>query len=79
LGKFLRALAKPERIYAASLKIFKENPFDLRLGCHKIHRLSARYARTIYAVEIEAGLRVVFYVEGNLLVTVDIGSHTVYR
>jgi Txe/YoeB family toxin of Txe-Axe toxin-antitoxin module len=60
-------------------KVFKANPFDPLLGCHKIHRLSARYARTIYAVEIEADLRVVFYVEGNLVVTVDIGSHSVYR
>src|SRR5437667_367137 len=40
-------------------KIFKENPFDRRLRAHKIHRLSARYGRTIYAVEIEPNLRAV--------------------
>jgi len=33
-------------------KIFKENPFDPRLRIHKIHRLSARYGRIIYAVDI---------------------------
>jgi len=60
-------------------KIFKENPFDSRLRSHKIHKLSARYGRTIYAVEIEADLRVVFYLEADVVVTVDIGAHTIYR
>jgi hypothetical protein len=32
--------------------IFKENPFDPRLRSHKIHKLSARYGRSIYAAEI---------------------------
>jgi hypothetical protein len=60
-------------------KIFKEDPFDPRLRCHKIDRLSARYGRTIYAAEIESDLRVVFYVEGDVVVTVDIGPHSIYR
>jgi mRNA-degrading endonuclease YafQ of YafQ-DinJ toxin-antitoxin module len=59
--------------------IFKENPFDNRLRSHKIHKLSARYGRTIYSAEIEADLRAVFYVEGDMIVTVDIGSHSIYR
>jgi mRNA-degrading endonuclease YafQ of YafQ-DinJ toxin-antitoxin module len=60
-------------------KIFKENPFDPRLRPHKIHKLSAVYRRAIHAVEIEGDLRVVFYLEGDVVVTVDIGSHDVYR
>jgi mRNA-degrading endonuclease YafQ of YafQ-DinJ toxin-antitoxin module len=60
-------------------KIFKENPFDPRLRPHKIHRLSALYGRTIYAADVEADLRAVFYVERDTVVTVDIGSHEVYR
>ena len=59
--------------------IFKNNPFDPRLRSHKIQKLSARYGRVIYAAEIEADLRVVFYVDGNAVVTVDIGSHDLYR
>ena len=59
-------------------RVFKENPFDSRLRPHKIHRLSARYRRTIHAVEVEADLRVVFYVEGDVVVTVDIGTHDIY-
>lgn len=62
-----------------AFRVFKENPFDSRLRSHKIHRLSARYGRTIYSAEIEADLRAVFYVEGDLVVTIDIGSHSIYR
>ena len=60
-------------------KIFKEAPFDPRLRPHKIHRLSAQYGRTIHAVDIEADLRAVFYVDGDCVVTVDIGTHDIYR
>ena len=60
-------------------KIFKENPFDPRLRTHKIHRLSAHYGRTIYAVDIEGDLRAVFYIDRDCIVTVDIGTHTIYK
>jgi mRNA-degrading endonuclease YafQ of YafQ-DinJ toxin-antitoxin module len=59
--------------------IFKRNPFDPRLRSHKIHKLSARFGRVVYAAEIETNLRVAFYIEGDVVVTVDIGSHEVYR
>lgn len=62
-----------------ALPIFKQNPFDPRFRPHKIHRLSAQYGRTIFAVEIEGDLRAVFYVEGDVVVTVDIGTHDIYR
>lgn len=60
-------------------KIFKENPFDSRLRPHKIHKLSAHFGRTIHAVDVEGDLRVVFYIEGDVVVTVDIGTHAIYR
>jgi len=60
-------------------KIFKENPFDPRLRTHKIHRLSAQYGRTVYSVEIEGDLRAVFFIKGDLVVTVDIGTHDIYK
>ena len=59
--------------------IFRENPFDPRLRPHKIHRLSSYYNRTVHWVVVEADLRAVFYVAGNLVVTVDIGSYEIYR
>ncbi|HWB59736.1 MAG TPA: hypothetical protein VG733_09595 [Chthoniobacteraceae bacterium] len=62
-----------------AFKIFKENPFDPRLGTHKIHKLSAIYGKTIHSVCVENDLRSVFYVEGNRIVSVDIGTHDIYR
>lgn len=59
--------------------IFKQDPFDSRLRPHKIHRLSAHYGRTIYAVDIEDDLRAVFYVEHDWVVSVDIGTHDIYK
>ncbi len=59
--------------------IFKQNPFDPRLRAHKIHRLSAQYGQTIYAVEIAADLRAAFYVEADTLWSVSIGTHDIYR
>jgi hypothetical protein len=45
--------------------IFKENPFDPRLRSHKIHRLSSRFGRTVYAAVIEEDLRLLFNLEGQ--------------
>ena len=58
--------------------IFKQNPFDPRLRPHKIHRLSAEYGVTIYAVCIEGNLRAVFYLEGDIVWSVDVGTHAIY-
>ena len=59
--------------------IFKQNPFDPRLRAHKIHRLSAHYGRTIYAVDIAGDLRAAFYLEGETIWSVSIGTHDIYK
>jgi hypothetical protein len=53
------------RAVRQAFAIFKTNPFDPRLRAHKIHRLSAQYARTIYAVDIAGDLRATFFLEGE--------------
>ena len=60
-------------------EIFKTDPFDPRLRSHKIHRLCALYKQTIYAAVIEADLRVLFYLDGDTVWSVDVGTHDVYR
>jgi len=60
-------------------KLFKEDPFDPRLRTHKIQRLSAHYRRTIYAVEIEGDLRSLFYMDGDTVVSLVIGTHDIYK
>jgi hypothetical protein len=59
--------------------LFKEDPFDVRLRTHKIRRLSATYGRTMYAVEIEGDLRSLFYIDGETVVSVIIGTHDLYK
>ncbi len=59
--------------------IFKQNPFDPRLRAHKIHRLSAYYDRTIYAVDLAGDLRAAFYVDGETIWSVSIGTHDIYK
>jgi len=76
---FANLPAQQQRRSRNAFAIFKQNPFDPRLRSHKIQKLSARYARVIYAAEIEGDLRVVFYIERDVVVTVDIGSHDLYR
>jgi mRNA-degrading endonuclease YafQ of YafQ-DinJ toxin-antitoxin module len=76
----LRKLTRPQKSAAKkAYAIFKQNPFDPRLRPHKIHRLSAEYGVTIYAVCIEGDLRAVFYVDGDTVWSVDIGTHAIYR
>jgi mRNA-degrading endonuclease YafQ of YafQ-DinJ toxin-antitoxin module len=80
---FWRSLDKlpiqQQRSAREAFPTFKQNPFAPHLRSHKIHKLSAYYGRTIYAAEIEGDLRAIFYIEGDVVVTVDIGSHDVYR
>src|SRR5213592_1095328 len=82
-SRVLEKLRKAARAATASrtrgVSYLQTEPIDSRLGCHKIQKLSARYGRVIYAAEIEANLRVVFYIERNTVLTVDIGSHDLYR
>ena len=77
--KFHRLSAGQKESVRTAWSIFKENPFDPRLGAHRINSLSVQYKRTIYSVVIEADLRVVFYLEGGTIQTVDIGTHAIYK
>lgn len=81
--QFRRALRSlsPDQKQAAktAFQIFKENPFDPRLGTHKIQRLSAIMKRTVYAVEIQNDLRALFYIEKDVVVSFLIGNHDIYK
>ena len=38
-----------------------------------------QYGRTIFAVEIESDLRSIFYIDGETVVSLIIGTHDIYR
>ena len=76
---FYRLSAEQKESARKAWKIFKENPFDPRLRTHKIQSLSAHFDKTIYAVEIESDLRSLFYLEGDIVVSLVIGTHRIYK
>lgn len=80
---FREALTKLNRHQKTSARkafmIFKNDPFDARLHTHKIHGLSIKLRRTIYSVYVESDLRALFYLDGNVVVSLDIGDHSIYR
>lgn len=63
----------------AKWAIFKKDPFDPSLGTHKIHKLSAREKTNVYSVPIEADLRVVFIIKDSTVITIDVGTHSIYK
>ena len=78
--KALRKLTPREKASAQNaFRVFKDNPFDPRLRTHKVHGLSAKLGRTIYSVYVESDLRVVFYLTGDCVISLDIGDHAIYR
>jgi mRNA-degrading endonuclease YafQ of YafQ-DinJ toxin-antitoxin module len=78
-AKFYALQAEQKEQSRVAWEIFKANPFDPKLRTHKINALSGRAKKTVYAAVIESDLRVVFYIEGEFIVTIDIGSHDIYR
>jgi len=76
---FYRLSAAQKESARKAWNIFKKNPFDPRLRTHKIQRLSVYYGRTIYAVEIEGDLRSLFYLDGDMAVSLIIGTHEIYQ
>ena len=74
--------ALPETDRAVAMRawqIFRIDPFDARLRPHQIRALSARYGVTVYSVRVLGDLRAVFYLDGDIVKTLDIGSHRLYR
>jgi hypothetical protein len=76
---FYRLSPEQKESVRTAWKIFKHDPFDPRLRTHKIQSLSAHYRRTIYAVEVEGDLRSLFYIEGQTVVSLTIGTHDIYK
>jgi plasmid maintenance system killer protein len=60
-------------------EIFRTDPFDPRLGTHRINRLSSLHKSTVYSVKIEGNLRVVFKIVGSEIHTIDLGTHDIYK
>ena len=64
-------------------EIFCKDPYDQRLGAHKIEKLSAYAKHKIMAICVEENLRTLFRedeIDGKIIITtLDIGDHRIYR
>jgi len=76
---FYALTARQKKLVREKWEKFKLNPFDPSLGTHRIHGLSARTRHTIYSVVIEGNLRVLFRVDGDMVTTLDVGTHDLYQ
>ena len=76
---FYRLSSQQKESCRKAWEIFRVNPFDSRLRSHKIQRLSSRYGRTIYALAIEDDLRLLFYLEGETVTSLILGTHDLYK
>ena len=63
----------------AAWKKFKMDPFAPSLGAHMIRKLTSRRKNAVYSVVIEGNLRCIFEIRGDVLFTIDVGTHDLYR
>ena len=77
--KFYALAPEQKELVREKWSIFKRNPFDPRLGTHRINSLSARMKKTVWSVVIDYDLRAVFVIDGDVVTTIDLGSHSIYR
>jgi len=45
----------------------------------RFHHLSTLAKRTIHAVRVESDLRVLFTIIGDVILTIDVGTHDIYK
>jgi len=63
----------------AKWQTFKLDPFHPSLGTHIIWLLSVIARHPIRSVVIEGDLRVLFRIDGNMVTTLNVGTHKIYR
>ncbi len=59
--------------------IFKKDPFAPSLNTHPIKRLSAEIGQLVYSVTITADLRSIFVIDDDTILSLDIGTHEIYK
>jgi Txe/YoeB family toxin of Txe-Axe toxin-antitoxin module len=77
--KFYALPSAQKQLAREKWEIFKVDPFDPRLGTHKINSLSARMKKTVWSVVIDYDIRAVFVIDDDVVTTIDLGSHAIYR
>ena len=81
--KFRRNFAKltedQKRKAFEKFAVFKMNPFDKSLNTHPIKKLTAHAGQPVYSVPIENNLRVIYLIDKGVVISLDIGTHDIYK
>lgn len=79
--KSFAKLTKEQKARAREkFQLFKQGPpWDKSLNVHKIEKLSARAKETVRSVTVEGNLKAVFVVRGDTTISLDIGTHDIYK
>ena len=77
--EFYSLRSEQKEFVRAKWQTFKLDPFHPSLGTHIIWSLSAIARHPIRSVVIEGDLRVLFRIDGNMVTTLNVGTHKIYR
>lgn len=58
---------------------FRKDPFAAGLGTHKIARLSALRKEAVWSVPVLGDLRACFVIRGDMILSILIGTHDIYK
>ena len=76
----LRKLTPRQKASARiAFAIFKENPLTLDCEPTRFTAYPPSFAGRSIPSPIESNLRAIFYLEGDVVVSLDIGDHAIYR
>ena len=77
--QFDKLSPQQQEVARGKFKVFKKDPFASSLRPHKINRLSALIGKTVFAIDLEGDLRAAFYRDADVIKTVSIGTHDIYK
>jgi hypothetical protein len=76
---FYKLISSQKGSVRAAWLLFKVDPFNPKLRTHTIKRLSSLRKQLVYSVWIEGDLRCLFEIHGDVVVTLDVGTHDIYK
>ena len=71
--------ASNQKATKEAFAIFKKNPFEPSLNVHKIYKLSGIAKKAVFSITIKMNLKVIFIIDGDTIVSLDIGTHAIYK
>lgn len=68
-----------QKVLKEKFEFFKKDPFHPLLRSHPIAKLTADYKHPIFSAVIEGNLRVLFRIDDDVVTTLAVGTHDLYK